>query len=114
MTDQEFRHLSRAALVEIIYELQRTVGALRAELSVAQEKLEERYIALSEVGNLADAAVRLNGLMEAAQRAAEDYLLQVRRLSDAEILERCEQIRAGQQADGETVNDDGKTETAVH
>ena len=25
-----------------------------------------------------------------------------------------EQIRAGQQADGETVNDDGKTETAVH
>lgn len=106
--------MSRAALVEIIYELQRTVGALRAELSDAQEKLEERYIALSEVGNLADAAVRLNGLMEAAQRTAEDYLLQVRHLSDAEILARCEQIRAGQQAGGEAVNDDGKRETALH
>ena len=48
------------------------------------QKLESRALALSEAGSIAEAAIRINGVFEAAQRAAEQYLMNVRKLSEQE------------------------------
>lgn len=76
---------------------------LKAKLNVKDERLNEkdaqiaklqdgieqmrtsRMIELEEAGNIAEAALRLNGVFEAAQRAAEQYLLNVRSISELSI-----------------------------
>lgn len=92
MTDRKFRHLSRTALVDIIYELQKNNQSLQDQLMIAQQQLEEKYIVLSHAGTLAEAVVGLNKLMETAQKTAEDYLDQVRHLTDRQIRQRYETL----------------------
>ena len=53
-----------------------------AELKTTIEEMRaSRLIELEESGNIAEAALRINGIFEAAQRCAEQYLLNVKRLS---------------------------------
>ena len=53
-----------------------------AELKVAVEEIQaSRVIELEEAGSIAEAALRLNGIFEAAQRCAEQYLMNVKRIS---------------------------------
>lgn len=51
-----------------------------------QDNLEEmkasRIIELEEAGSIAEAAMRINGVFEAAQKAAEQYLLNVKKLAE--------------------------------
>ena len=44
------------------------------ELSAAQKELERRKIAITTSGSLAEAALKLNGIFEAADQAAAQYL----------------------------------------
>lgn len=56
-----------------------------AELTREIEEMKaSREIELAEAGSIAEAALRLNGIFEAAQQAADQYLMNVRRLSEAE------------------------------
>ncbi len=83
MTDKEFRHMSRVDLIEIIYKLQKSEKLLREENESLRQKLQERHITVSEAGSIAEAAIALNGVMEAAQAAADQYLLEVRTKKDS-------------------------------
>ena len=60
-----------------IHELQDQINELQG--SVQNEK-EKRIADLSEVGSIAEAALRLNGVFDAAQRAANQYLQSVKEL----------------------------------
>ncbi len=82
MTDKEFRRLSRADLVEIIYELQQSEKALQQENRKLKEQLEQRNITISQSGSLAEVLAKLNGLFNAAQATADDYTEQARRTKD--------------------------------
>ena len=59
-----------------------------ARISELKETIEEmktsREIELEEAGSIAEAALRLNGIFEAAQEAADQYLANVKRLADAQ------------------------------
>ena len=51
---------------------------LNRRLQEAQEALEDRRIAIGKAGTLAEAALRINGIFEAADRAASQYLENIR------------------------------------
>lgn len=54
-----------------------------AELNRTIEEMStSKAIELEEAGSIAEAALRINGVFEAAQRAAEQYLMNVRHLSE--------------------------------
>ena len=80
MTDKEFKRLSRAQLIEIIYQLQLKEEELTAENTKLREELNDKRIMLSEAGNIAQAALKINKVMEAAQNAADQYLEEIRRM----------------------------------
>lgn len=79
MTDKEVRRLSRAQLLEILVAQGKEIEELKAELAATRKKLEDRTIEIEKSGSLAEAALRLNGVFEAAQRAADQYLENIRR-----------------------------------
>jgi Skp family chaperone for outer membrane proteins len=77
--DKPLRKMSRAELLDIILEQSRQIDRLQRKLDAANAKLDERQIAIDNSGNIAEAALKLNGVFEAAQKAAEEYLANVQR-----------------------------------
>ena len=74
MTDKELKRLGRAELIDIIFELQKQCDAYTEQNRELQEKLEKRELYLSEAGSIAEASLQINGVFEAAQAAADQYL----------------------------------------
>lgn len=97
MTDKELSRLKRGELLEMLLEQSREVERLKAELETAQTALEERSIRIDHAGSIAEAALQVNGVFEAAQEAAKQYLENVESLSHRqekiceERTERCKQ-----------------------
>ena len=79
MTDKELRRLSRADLLEILTEMSQENDRLREELAAERQKNEEREIRIGEAGSIAEAALQLNDVFTAAQKAADQYLYNIRK-----------------------------------
>ena len=71
MTDKEFKRLSRAQLIEIIYQLQLELDKVNAEKQELANELADKRIRLQSVGNIAEAALEINNCFRSAQNAAE-------------------------------------------
>lgn len=81
MTDKELRKLTRGELLDMLINLTEKNEVLNAELEETQKRLESRRIVFEKAGSLAEASLELNGVFEAAQEAAKQYLENVERLS---------------------------------
>ena len=82
MTDKQLRKLSRAELVDIIFELQKNYKQLEDEYKEVREALDRKELIMSKAGSIADAAVQINGVLEAAQAAADQYLQSLKAASE--------------------------------
>lgn len=80
MTEKQLKRLGRAELVDIIYELQKQNQQKEQECQALRDALQKRELILSRAGSIAEAALQINGVLEAAQAAADQYLLSVRAL----------------------------------
>ncbi|MBQ8621567.1 MAG: hypothetical protein IJ422_04550 [Oscillospiraceae bacterium] len=91
MTDKELKRLNRAELLELLLVQTKEVERLRHELAEARQELADRRLGLRKAGNLAQAVLAVNGVMEAAQAAANQYLENIAAL-EAEARERFGQL----------------------
>lgn len=89
MTELELKKLSRQELTELalkqsmqLENLRRAYESLYSETQSLRAELEERRIELDEAGSIAEAAMKLNGVFEAAEAASRQYLDNIRRLSE--------------------------------
>lgn len=78
MTEKELRKLNRKQLLELLLEQSKRVDVLEKQLAAAEARLNERIILEAEAGSIAEASLRLNGVFEAAQAAADQYLESVK------------------------------------
>ena len=83
MTSKELRKLSRKELIEVLLAQTREMEQLKAELNSKNELLEKREINIRESGSIAEAALRLSGICEDAQKAADTYLAEIKRANPA-------------------------------
>ena len=81
MTEKQLKKLSRADLLGLLIEQSKELEQVRKSLEQAEEKLASREIKIAQTGSIAEAALQLNGLFEAAQAASEQYLENLRVLS---------------------------------
>ena len=88
MTDKEFKRLSRAQLIDIIYQLQLQIDKLNEEKQALASKLEDKRFRLRNVGNIAEAALEINDCFRSAQNAAEQYLNEVKAIREETDTER--------------------------
>lgn len=88
MTDKEFKKLSRSQLIEVIYQLQLKQGELTAENKKLKKALADRRLRVKRAGNIAEAALNINDVMQSAQRAADQYLEEIRTIREETENER--------------------------
>lgn len=97
MTDRELRRLKRQDLLIMLLELEEENIRLKNEIAGLEERLEKRELMVSSAGSVAEASIRVNGVFEAAQAAADQYVENVRRMCDErdsasrELERRCAQ-----------------------
>lgn len=107
MKEKELKRLSRADLLEMLLAQTQESERLRAELEEAQARLADRDLKVEKAGDLAQAALAVNGVMEAAQAAAKQYLDSIARMQrdiaetkdnmermEQETQQRCEKLLA--------------------
>jgi len=92
MTDKEFKRLKRSDLIYIIYEYQKKQEELLKENDELREKLKEKEMKISTAGSLAEISAKLNGLFEAAQQTADDYISGIENTAKAEADKKAEAI----------------------
>ena len=104
MNQKDLKKLRRTDLLELLLEERRENEMLRNQLDEACKKLDDRTVKLENAGSIAEASLQLNGVFEAAESAAAQYLENIRRLSgeresvcqrmEAEARKKAEIIRA--------------------
>ena len=81
MTDKELRRLSRSELLEMLIAQTEENDRLKTGLEQAEAQLRDRRIAIDKAGSIAEAALALNGVFQAAEAAAQQYLENIQRIS---------------------------------
>ena len=66
--------LNRNELLQLLLEQTRENEKLRQENEALTNRLNEKMLKVSIAGNLANAVLAVNGIMESAQKAADQYL----------------------------------------
>lgn len=109
LTNKELKRLKRRDLLELLLEQSKEKDALTRQLEEKdkmieelQVKLENKDIDIQEAGTIAEASFKLNGVLEAAEKAAKQYLDNLRQLSEKEeylytvkekeVEERCKDV----------------------
>lgn len=82
MKPKELKRLSKDDLLEMMLSLTKENVQLREANLQLRQQLENRSIAVRESGSLAEAALKLNGVFEAAQAACEQYTENIRYRSE--------------------------------
>lgn len=87
MTEKELRHLNRTEILALLLAQMEENAALKKRIGELETELAERKIAIDNAGSIAEAALALNGVFEAAQAAADQYLENIQRSDRARIRE---------------------------
>jgi cell division septum initiation protein DivIVA len=102
MTDKEFKRLSRAQLIDIIYQLQLQIDKLNEEKQALESELADKRLRLSDAGNIAEAALVMNDCFHSAQNAAEQYLNEIKTIREETEAQR-QRILAQAQAEANAI-----------
>lgn len=78
MNDKELRKISRKELLEVLLEQAKKIESLEKELQKTKEELNSKKLVISESGNLAEASLKLSGIFEVAQQAADEYIYNIK------------------------------------
>ena len=108
MTDKEFKRLNRSQLIDIIYQLQVKQKELEDENLKLKEELADKRIRMGQAGNIAEAALAIHNVMQAAQDAAAQYLEEIR-IMRIETEEKCQRLLEKAQKDADSIVAQAKT-----
>lgn len=75
----ESMNLSKNEMMMVLHDQEQEIEKLKSQVAELQAKLDGYEIKVSESGNLAEAAAKVSGLFEAAQRTVDTYLENMKR-----------------------------------
>lgn len=82
MDSRDLRNLGRKELMDMVYEYQKREVHLQNAMKTLTNKLEAKEIQIEKAGSIAEASLALNSVFEAAQAAADQYLLNIKKANE--------------------------------
>ena len=74
MTDKDLKRLNRTELLELLLDQSRENERLQNKVTELEQQLERHEITCQNAGSMAEAALALNGVFQAADQAAQKYI----------------------------------------
>ena len=93
MTDKELKKLNRGELLQMLVEQSRELDKAQERIQELEAQLQSRALELEDAGSIAEAALRVYGVFQNAQKAADQYLENIRLRSESVEL-RCQKKEA--------------------
>ena len=87
MEEKDLKNLSRQDLLELLMNQTQRGDELQKRVGMLEQIIRKREVMNSEAGTVADAALKFNGVFESAQKAAEQYVENVKKISEKQQLE---------------------------
>jgi hypothetical protein len=94
VTEKELRKLNRYQLLELLMIQTKRVEELETQLEEIQSQRNQQQVQLSRLGSMAEVAMQVSGVLEAAQSAAELYLQAARSQAERMEQEAAEKVAA--------------------
>ena len=113
MTDKEFKRLSRAQLIDVIYQFQLQIDKLTEQNEKLERELADKRLRLSDAGNIASAALEINDCFRSAQNAADQYLSEIKAIREETEAER-QRILSQAQAQADAIIESAKKTQGDH
>lgn len=107
MTDKELRRLSRSDLLELLISQTEENQILKSRVEQMQSQLLDRRIDVEKAGSIAEASLKLNGVFQAAEDAAQQYLENIRRMTEEQDTI-CRNIREKAELDAGAIRSDAE------
>lgn len=108
--DRGLKRMKKIELLELLLEQEKEIETLRTENNDLKEQLDIQKIKLERSGSIAEAALELSGVFEAAQKAADLYLNSVK--TDPEEEKESERVSENEPSD-DSGDRDGADEAQV-
>lgn len=93
---QDLKKLNRAELLELLIEQTKENDRLKEQLRVLQDRLLEKRLVCENSGSIAEAAMKLNKVFDAAQAACDQYTENIKLLNapnaEKDVSERCNKM----------------------
>lgn len=88
--NRELKKLNRAELLEMLLEQSKEVERLTNEVNNLKKGLEKKEILLKESGSIAEASLKLTNIFQEAQKAADMYIENTRKMEEEKqrVIER--------------------------
>ena len=96
----ESMNLSKNEMIMVMHDQEQEIEKLKSQVAELQAKLDGYEIKVSESGNLAEAAAKVSGLIEAAQLTVDTYLENMKKRDEqaeaafSDVQKQAEQIIA--------------------
>ena len=74
MTEKDLKKLNRYQLLELLIIQTERADKLQIKLENAEKELSEQELKISSLGSMAEAALQVSGVFQAAQDAADMYI----------------------------------------
>lgn len=91
MTDKELKKLSKPELINMLTAKDEEIISLRSQLTQLQRQCNEINAVPLSIGSIAQAALSVNGVFTAAQKAADEYLATVMKMNQ-NAEKRCQEM----------------------
>lgn len=91
MAKDELKKLGRPELLELLLEVEEENEKLKQQVADLQQQLDDRTIRVEKCGDLASAALELNGVFAAAQAACQQYTENMQR-RNADVEAKCREM----------------------
>lgn len=92
----ELRKLGREELLTLLLAVEEN-KSLKKHLAELQAKLDDKMIRIEKSENLADAVLELNGVIASVDDACEQYTMNMRKRSDAELEKSRRMVREAEE-----------------
>jgi hypothetical protein len=112
MTDKDLKKLNRQDLLILLAEQTARANALEEKLRVAEEQLTSRNLSINESGTLAEAALKLSGIFQAADEAVASYFEKIKRLNDRQTLV-CQEMETASKQKADMLIQDAERKAAT-
>ena len=106
MKEEALKRLSRSELLKLLLAQTQKTEHLQEQLAEAREALSCRQLKMQQVGDLAHAVLAVNDVMEAAQKAAQQYLDSIAAM-EAETKAKCEKLIGDSMEEAERIRRKG-------
>lgn len=99
MNNNDLKKLNRKQLLELLLKQAVHVEELENKVTELEKKLKDKQLNQQEFGSIAEAALKVNGVFEAAEAAAVQYVENIKRMNEQLAEREAEAARKTEKAE---------------